>query len=288
MENQPDRIHAVRATNELLTTYRHWKNNWGETLTNVTRKANEPEWWDRATELCVSQQISGPTLFWACWRYLNARPEDMVFEFQPTLFRAQALMRRSIQNMREVLVAEAERLEVIFRLRNLNAEMRAPKGCDDLLRMLSRLILEYFVEKSNVHFYKFTRAGAPSSEALRDTVRFSICRQNPYLLLATAETQHMQGLALLLSRRMSRLMPWCDEVWGHLMPDDWTYKVADQAKYFSQEEEHHSWPLDPWATPYLVGDHTKPRPALPLFEGVADSLTDSYLISLLDQGKKGR
>lgn len=283
-----NKIHAVRATNELLTTYRHWKSHWGETLTNTSRKANDVSWWDRATEVCVSNQISGPTLFWACWRYLNARPEDMVFEFQPTLFRSQALMRRSIQNMRDVLVAEAERLETIFRLRNLGAEMSAPKGCDDLLRMLSKLILDYFVEKANVHFYRFTKAGAPVSEALRDTVRFSICRQNPYLLLATAETQHMKDLALLLARRTSRLMPWCTEVWGSLMPDDWTHRPVDPVKYFSQEEEHYSWPLDPWSIPYFVGDHTIPRPTLPLFEGVADGLTDSYLISLLDQGRKGR
>ncbi len=285
---KPDHSLTV-ASRELMSTYRLWGAQWPSTVRNHTRKASDIHWWDRAAEVCVQLGISGSMLIYCCYRYMNARPDDMVMEFQPTVFRSQALMRRSVQNFRDFLRSGAESLEILHMLRNHNTQMVAAHGVDAMLRQLATLTVDYFREKINVKSYAFRKnPGAEMTAALRDTLRFAMCGANPYLLMCVAETEKIADMAALNGRMMASQMPWVKTVWEHLLPDGWEHRHIDPAKYFAGGEAYYCWPLDPWSTPYFAGDRTIQRPRLPLLEGIVDRTTDCYLISLMDQAKKRR
>jgi hypothetical protein len=277
------------ASRDLLNTYQLWVTQWPATIRNHTRKASDIQWWDRAAEVCVQMGISGAMLVYCCYRYMNARPDDMVMEFQPTVFRSQALMRRSIQNFRDFLRSGAESLEILYMLRNHNNQLVAARSVDEMLRQLATLTVDYFREKINVRSYTFRKnPNAKMTPVLRDTLQFALCGANPFLLMCVAETEKIADMAALNGRVLAAQMPWVKAVWEHVLPDEWAHRPIDPAKYFTGGEAYYCWPLDPWSTPYFAGDRTMQRPRLPLLEGIVDRTTDCYLISLLDQSKKSR
>ena len=270
---------------DLHANYMQWRAQWPAEIEHATRKACDKDWWDKAAHICDETGMSPALLLYAGFALRNARPEDYPARFSPTLFRSSGLIRRCATNYRDVLVAGLKSMETLQHIRNGHLELHAPRGAAELTTLVASLTLDYFKEKIHVYLHPFRKAGVTDNPRVADTVRFAHAKGNPFLLLLTAETPQMLGLASFDVAVLLRTMPWLLDVWGSFLPAGWELPGLEAKKYFV-EEPHYHWPLDPWSTPYFVSERRIPTPQLFLSEGVPDALTDSFLASMRDQVRR--
>jgi hypothetical protein len=185
-------------------------------------------------------------------------------------------------NYRDLVISSLKHMGVIHQIRNGEKEFTIPAGTNAMACKVAELTLEYFKEKVFVYSHVFRKTGVRDDPRVMDTIRYAHSRGHPLLLLLTAESETIKTLAAYNARMAMSYMPWIETIWGNLLPQDWE-RPAKNIKELFDGEPHYWWPLDPWSTPYFVGDRRAPKPEHLLNAGIPDQKTDSYLLGIRDQ-----
>lgn len=274
----------------LLRAYRRWVDKWPELGQWYKKAALSPEWWDRASGVCQETDTPPELMIYITWAYANARPEDFYVSFSPTIFRSTGILYRSISNYRDMMANVIRSIEPLHMIENDGNGFVAPKGTLEFTRKVLEYGVKYFKYVNEVKSYPVRKAVGPLSDIMQDTLCYSACNQNPFLLLTMAQTPTIRALARSNVVTLCNEQPWHFEIWEGIAGD----RLQDLqdcheivVKNFDNDIRYH-WPVDPWALPYFVADRTQLRPTLHMLEGCLCHKTDLYLRGVLDLNRRKR
>lgn len=242
-------IYFQDAQQELAKVYKMWERRYPDTLQWKKSKAHLPQWWDLAAGICRAESIPPMLLMFVTCKYLNSRAEEAEVPFSANVMRSESLIYRALSNFRMRLNMAFKPMLPLYAL-DTGQVFDPPRNTLEYARTFAEYSCKYFELVLEIRTYEFARQQLELPGVVHDNLAYTLCEQNPFLLLRTAKTPKFRALAAVNAYLLADAQPWHTAIWEGVS-NPYSLSLPEMmagvpvAQFYEDGQPCWCWPMSP-------------------------------------------